>query len=483
MTRLLVAAAFLLVPSLAAADRVTVKGAVLEGKVKSVSSKKIVMKTIYGKGDLTIATADVTAIETDAPFHVYRADDGVNVGSLVGITPAAVTVAQADGATAEIPFDQVQAAPRDAGSDANWFERRGVESPWWTSNYDFALSATESTIDSTAVALGIGATRERGPTRLKLGASYLRSTTQNDHSRDDDIFTPEDESESGSEHITLDELRGFARLEHDLTERVFGFGSLEAEHDGVESLSYRLIPKFGAGYKFVNTDDAYLAVDAGFAYVYGEVLRRQPQQLHRDRVRGGAQVEAALVQDRLVLARRLPAFDHGSDGRLSAPRRDRPARPPIGAALLQGIGDRRLQRAAGRGHLRQLSHHPTRPVAHILSRQPFARRLLDSGASLPASVDNDAASDGQDADGGSPRSSGQAGHAGSSLPDAEAATAPVVDAAPRRHGGELAAHARVLPRAAVVTIPYTLFKEQVQAGNVGRSPARGTRSRAPSRRR
>ena len=35
--------AFLLVPSLAAADRVTVKGTVLEGTVKSISAKQIVM--------------------------------------------------------------------------------------------------------------------------------------------------------------------------------------------------------------------------------------------------------------------------------------------------------------------------------------------------------------------------------------------------------------------------------------------------------
>ena len=399
MIRLLVAT-LLLVPSLAAADRVTVKGAVLEGKVKSVSSKQIVMETIYGKGDLTIATADVSAIETDVPFHVFKSDDGTQVGPLVGITPAAVTLAQADGSPTEIPFDQVQAAPRDAGPDANWFARRGVESPWWSSNYDFALSATESTIDSTAIALGIGATRERGPTRLKLGASYLRSTTQNDHSQDDNIFTPENENEDGSQHITLDELRGFARLERDL-DRAACSASARSRRSTTASrhLSYRLIPKLGAGYKLVNTDDAYLAVDAGFAYVYERFYDDSLQQLRRGRVRRGAQVEAALVQDRLVLARRLPAFDHGSDGRLSAPRRDRPARSPVGAALLQGICDRRLQRAAGRGHLRELAHHAARPLARVLSRQPFARRLLDSGASLPASVVDGAANDGQGRDG------------------------------------------------------------------------------------
>lgn len=267
MNRLL-AAALLLAPAAADADTVTVKGVVLEGKVKSVSAKRVVMETIYGKGDLAIATEDVSAIETEAPFHVYKEDDGVKVGRVVGITPTALTVASDDGAPADVPFDQVQAAPRDAGPDANWFRRREVASPWWSSHYDLSFSSTESTIDSTALALGFGATRERGPSRLKLGASYLRSTTQDDFTRGDDPLTPEDESEDGSEEITASELRGFIRQEYDLTARVFGFGSLEAEHDGVEAVAYRAIPKLGAGYKIVNREDLYVAVDAGGAYVY-----------------------------------------------------------------------------------------------------------------------------------------------------------------------------------------------------------------------
>jgi hypothetical protein len=266
------AAALCLLPTLAAADRITVKGAVLEGKVKSISAKHVVIETIYGKGDLTIATEDVTAIETEAPFHVYKSDDGKVVGPIVGVTPQAVTVA-AEGGAAEVPFEQVQAVPRDAGPEANWFSRRGVESPWWKTRYDFAISATESTIDSSALALGFGAERERGPSRLKLGATYLRGTSQDDDTErlKDDPVTPEDESllkEDGSEEITKNELRGFIRQEHDLTKRVFALGSLEAEHDGVESLAYRLIPKVGVGYKLVDREDAFLSVDAGVAYVY-----------------------------------------------------------------------------------------------------------------------------------------------------------------------------------------------------------------------
>ena len=251
-------------PSLAAADRVTVKGTVLEGTVKSISAKEVVMETVYGKGELRIKTEDVAAIETEAPFHVYKSDDGTEVGPVVAVTPAQVTVARSDGSRAEVPFDQVQAAPRNPGAGANWLARRPVESPWWSGTVDLAFSATESTHDASALAVGLGATRERGPRRLKLGASYLRGTTQDDSAERDPVTGVKDDGEE----ITANELRGFVRQEIDLTKRVFALGSFEAEHDGVESLAYRLIPKLGAGFKIWDGETRYLAFDAGPAYVY-----------------------------------------------------------------------------------------------------------------------------------------------------------------------------------------------------------------------
>jgi hypothetical protein len=255
--------ALLLVPSLAAADRVTVKGAVLEGTVKSISGKQIVMTTVYGKGELTIPTADVTAIETDAPFHIFRVDDGQTVGPVVGITPTAVTIAEADDGPAEIPFDQVQAAPRNAGEDANWFERRPVESPWWSGTADLSFASFDATTHTTALATGFGVRRERGPNRTRFGVSYLRSTTRDEE--DDPSTAGVDESD---EEVTGDELRGLLRHEYDLTARLFAFGSLDAEHDGIEDLDLRLIPKLGAGYKIVDREDLLFSVDSGFAYVY-----------------------------------------------------------------------------------------------------------------------------------------------------------------------------------------------------------------------
>lgn len=256
-------ATLLLVPSLAAADRVTVKGTVLEGTVTSISAKSVVMKTIYGKGTLRIRTKHVSAIETDAPFHVYKSDDGTEVGPLVGVTPAAVTLARSDGTRVEIPFDAVQAAPRDPGPGAGWLKRRPVENPWWSGNVDLSFASFDAATHTTALAAGFGVRRERGPDRTRFNASYLRSTTREDE--DDPATADVDESDK---QITGDELRGFLRHEHDFGARWFGFGSVEAEHDGIEKLSIRLIPKLGAGFKIVNRETLLLSVDAGFAYVY-----------------------------------------------------------------------------------------------------------------------------------------------------------------------------------------------------------------------
>ena len=255
--------AVLLVPSLAAADRVTVKGTVLEGTVKSISGKQVVMTTAYGKGELTIPTADVSAIETDAPFHIFHADDVLSVGRVVGITPIAVTIAEKDGRLAEIPFEQVQAAPRDAGEDANWFERRPVTSPWWSGHADLSYASFDAATHTTALSSGFGVRRERGPNRTRFGVSYLRSTTREDE--DDPGTAGVDESD---EEVTGDELRGFLRHEYDLTSRLFAFGSIEAEHDGIESLALRAIPKLGAGYKIVDRENVLFSVDSGLAYVY-----------------------------------------------------------------------------------------------------------------------------------------------------------------------------------------------------------------------
>jgi putative salt-induced outer membrane protein YdiY len=107
--------------------------------------------------------------------------------------------------------------------------------------------------------VALGATRERGPNRTRFGASYNRGTKK-------ERFP--DPGKSGRTDVTSNDVRGSVRQERDISESVYLFGSFEAEHDGVDDLSLRLISKLGAGYQVVETDTAYLALDIGPSYLW-----------------------------------------------------------------------------------------------------------------------------------------------------------------------------------------------------------------------
>jgi putative salt-induced outer membrane protein YdiY len=243
----------LLLPVAARADRVTVKGTVLEGKVKSITKTSVVMETVYGAGDIVIATKDIEAIETDVPFHIFHGDDVDSQGPVVGVSPEQVTVKPEGGEPEAIAFDDIYVARRDPGPEASVLDRLGVELAYWQGNFDFGFSYINATADSNAVALGAGLMRERGPSRLKLEAAYHRSTSKN---------------QGESTNISIDELYGQIRQEYDLTPRFFAFGSQYAENDGVENLGVRLISRVGFGYKLFTSENAWITLDGGPGYVY-----------------------------------------------------------------------------------------------------------------------------------------------------------------------------------------------------------------------
>jgi hypothetical protein len=246
-------ALFALAPVLAGADRVTVKGVVLEGTVKSIGAKEIVMETVYGKGEIAIAVGDIEAIETDAPFHLFHGDHIDSVGKVVAVSPERVRLVGPDDAPVDVPLGEVLVARRDPGPEANLFERAAIDHPFWHGNFDLAFSTTQATDDTLGLAVGLGLFRDRGPSRLKMGAGYRLAM---------------EKQQGESNDTTANEIRGFLRYEHDLTKRWFAFGAAEGEYDEIESLSIRAIPKVGLGFKVYESENAWFSVDAGIAYVY-----------------------------------------------------------------------------------------------------------------------------------------------------------------------------------------------------------------------
>jgi putative salt-induced outer membrane protein YdiY len=238
--------------SASAADRVVVKGITLEGTVQSVSAAGIVMTTVYGGGEISIAAADIQSIETETVFHVIHGDDAHTMGRVVGLTPDMIRMDES-GTPVEIPMSSVLVAVRDAGPDANLFQRMKVALPFWKGNVDLSFGATQATDDSVTAATALGLTRERGPHKTRWEGTW-RFGRQN----------PSDDERS----TTANELRGFLRHEYTFAPRWFAYGSADGEYDEVEKLSARTSPKAGLGYRILETESAWLAVDAGGAYVW-----------------------------------------------------------------------------------------------------------------------------------------------------------------------------------------------------------------------
>jgi putative salt-induced outer membrane protein YdiY len=233
------------------ADKVTVKGTTLEGTVLSVTKTTVEMKTVYGDGTLKLKIEDVSRIETDGVLRLFHGDE--------------VTEAQAldvAGGTLTAPGASIPVATLDAvqnttpGKELGILDRIALQYPYWSGNFDLAFNYTDSTINSLSIASGLALKREKAPTRFLLAVNYLRSTSEDDEGNDE-----------GDVHAS--ELRGMTRFEYDLSPRWFAFGSAEAEHDRVERLSVRAIPKVGMGYKlWTDAEKNYFAVDGGTAWVY-----------------------------------------------------------------------------------------------------------------------------------------------------------------------------------------------------------------------
>jgi hypothetical protein len=235
----------------ALADQVTVKGTTLEGTVLAVDAKTVQMKTVYGDGTLTLELADVSEIRTDGLFRVYHGEAMTEGSALV------VAGDTLDVSGTRVPLASLHAVQNTApGGDVSLMDRIALAYPFWTGNFDLAFNYTDATVNSLAFASGLTLRRAKAPTRFLLTASYLRSTS-------------EDELGEDEGNVFANELRGLTRFEYDFAPRWFGFGSLEGEHDAVERIAFRGIPKAGIGYKVWEVPEtAYLSVDAGAAWVY-----------------------------------------------------------------------------------------------------------------------------------------------------------------------------------------------------------------------
>jgi hypothetical protein len=268
----------LLTVGAARADQVTSKGTVLKGKVTGVTSDGITFEPEYGKGSIAIDWKDIEDVKTDGGFQVLYGDDGDAEGALQGVSAGAVLVgASAESATSVTTKDIVSGV--GIGADGpNWQDDVRSTFRFWDGHFDLGFNLQQATTDTLGFSIGMETTRKNGPTKFLMGANYRFGTTTINES------TGVPGQTNRKTTVIEDRAFGVLRLDYDLTDRWYLFGSFDATYDAIQKLSIRTVPKLGAGYKFweekINADKTnFLSGEAGLAYVYEKyfLLSRPPQ--------------------------------------------------------------------------------------------------------------------------------------------------------------------------------------------------------------
>ena len=241
-----------------AADELKVGGDVLHGTIDKVTPTSIEFTTDYGKGTVSVPLDKIESINSEQEFYFIHGADGRTRGRLLAIRDGNFIVGYDTTSEIAIEVGTIHEVYGAAYMDGRmgWFRRATA---LWHGTFDIGYGLVRSTTDTSSFSTGLLLDRRKAPSRVTFTASYRYATQKED---DDDPLTDD------GERTTENEAKGMLRGEYDIIPRLYWYGSQDAEYDEIESLSYRLVPKTGIGYRFWDTETFLFQADTGAAYVY-----------------------------------------------------------------------------------------------------------------------------------------------------------------------------------------------------------------------
>jgi putative salt-induced outer membrane protein YdiY len=231
----------------ASADQVILNnGDRLTGVIRKYDDQKLYIKTDYS-GEITIKWSAISKVVGDKPLHIERLDASVVIGNSIVANGADMTI-ESTPERVTLPAKSVKAI-RSNSEEISYQEslRRG----WWNTwhgggNLGFALARGNT--ETTNISLGLATERKTIDDKLSL---YSNS-----------VYAMDGRSDS----TTANDIRGGLRYDRNLGTRLFGYGSGDFEHDGLQALTIRSVIGTGFGYHAINTKSTSLDLLAGGAY-------------------------------------------------------------------------------------------------------------------------------------------------------------------------------------------------------------------------
>jgi len=147
-----------------------------------------------------------------------------------------------------------------------------------------AADATPTTTNHWQSSIAAGATLTRGNSEtflgtlsgatgkkwdqneIALGADMAYGTTTTE-TRTNNNTPPPLHGTAKRDDTTAETIHGFGQYNRLFNERLYGLGRIDALHDGVADIDYRLTFSVGAGYYFIKSKETQLSAEAGPGYI------------------------------------------------------------------------------------------------------------------------------------------------------------------------------------------------------------------------
>jgi putative salt-induced outer membrane protein len=250
----------------ALADGITLKnGDRLTGKIVKSDGKKLIIKADLA-GEVTVAWPDVTTVTSNTPLFLTLAD-GRTIDLLVSTSGEQLEVRRAGGNSVATNRSEVVTI-RSEMEQAEYLHRLNpglLEG--WSGSTDLGLALSRGNSDTTNLALGIAMSRTTPRDKTSVYSAGL--------------FAKEDTS--GVSRTTANTLRGGLRYEHNITERLFGYGFTDLEHNDLQDLKLRLVLGGGLGFHAIRSERTQLdllgGADWNKEYFQGENNNRSSAEL------------------------------------------------------------------------------------------------------------------------------------------------------------------------------------------------------------
>jgi putative salt-induced outer membrane protein YdiY len=197
-------------------------------------------------GDVTVDLSSITTLTTDQPLVVTLADGRTVSGSLT-VSGENVELRPPNSSAISVERSAINNIRSEAEHLAY---QRTLHPTWlqgWSGGADLGLALTSGNSETTNLAAGAAMARAtlRDKTSVYFASIYNRDSTE------------------GESRTIANTVRGGVRYDRDITRKLFGYGFLDLEHNGLQDLTLRLVIGGGLGYHAIRNERTELDLLGG----------------------------------------------------------------------------------------------------------------------------------------------------------------------------------------------------------------------------